>query len=64
MSGEPDGLTVEVGRFKRLVSAHHRYTAPWSSALITLARVGEPVEALWAIHVKLAGVKSPADRQR
>lgn len=64
MSGEPDGLTVEVGRFKRLVSAHHRDTPPWSSALISLARVGVPVEALWAILVKLAGVKSPVDTRR
>jgi len=42
---------------------HHHYTAPWPSALIALARVGVPVEALWTIIRKLAEAESPADER-
>ena len=35
-----------------------RLSFPWSSALISLARVGVPVEALWGILSKLAGAEA------
>ena len=41
---------------------HHRSTPPWSSALISLARVGVPVEVLWAILWKLAGAEAIVER--
>ena len=49
---------------ERPMLRHHRYTRPWPSVLISLARVGVPVEALWALLQKLAGAELPADTRR